>query len=177
MSILFSTYLEKNVQERPSYQEYFMMIAFVVSLRSDDLFIKHGAVIVDNLTNHIIGTGYNGTFKGCDTSKINIQNRDERRPWMIHSEENAMFNCTKNPLELPNGASIYVTGLPCVNCLQRIVNFGIKTIYMAQRDGSITENNNTQKMREQIIEMSKIKICEIAIDNKWIKGLLNAKFE
>src|ERR1035437_3525548 len=123
-----------------------MMIAFVVATRSDDIFIKHGSVIINNMTNHIIATGYNGTFRGCDTSKIDIKNRDERRPWMIHSEENAIMNCTKNPLELPQGASIYVTGLPCVNCLQRVINFGIKTVYMAQRNGSITENDETKIM-------------------------------
>lgn len=163
---------EKNSIHRPSWDEYFLLLAFNVSLRSDDQFIKHGAVIVDNLSKHIIGTGYNGTIRGFSDTEL-LFKRDERRPYMIHAEENAILNCWKNPLELKDRASLYVTGLPCVNCLQRIINFGIKRIVMAKRQGSITENKESQDMRNKILQMSKINIKQISIDNNhWFENFL-----
>lgn len=151
---------------RPSFDEYFMRIAFDVSLRSDDPDIKHGSVIVNN-SNHIIGTGYNNTIRGANPNLIPYNNRDLKRLWQIHSEENAILNCTVNPQNI-GGAKIYVTGLPCVNCLQRIINFGITEIVHAKRAGTITENDYSKEMRSLIIAMmgDKLKIKEINYDYK-----------
>jgi deoxycytidylate deaminase len=114
-----------------------------------------------------LGTGYNATFRGSDKSQIDMDNRDAKRPWMIHAEENAMLNCTKSPLDL-RSTTIYVTGLPCVNCLQRIINFGISRVVMADRMGSITENEETQKMREKILNMSNIILFKMSCNSSFI---------
>ena len=154
--------LSRVVNIRPSFDEYFMNIAFDVSLRSDDPDIQHGAVIVNN-NNYIIGTGYNATIKGSDKEKIPYNIRDEKRLWMIHAEENAILNSNINPNNI-GGAKLYVTAKPCVNCLQRIINFGITNIYYVNRLGSITENEKTEKMRNDLIEMSGISMTEIDIN-------------
>lgn len=156
-----------NEIQRPTWDEYFLNIAFDVSTRSDDPNIRHGAIIVSE-QNHIIGTGYNGTIRGSDPEKIPYNDRDKKRPYMIHAEENAILNCMINPLTL-DYSKIYVTGLPCVNCLQRIINFGIKEIIYADRIGSITENEETKKMRENILSMSDIKITPVVLDTIWLK--------
>lgn len=158
--------------ERPTFDEYFLNIAFDVSLRSDDPNIRHGAVIVTN-QNHIIGTGYNATIRGSDKTKIPYHIRDKKRLWMIHAEENAILNSAINPLAI-GGAKIYVTGLPCVNCLQRVINFGISEIIYAGRIGSITENEETDRMRKDLISMSKIKIREISLNNMWLKRAVDS---
>ena len=88
---------------------------------------------------------------------------------MIHAEENAIMNCSKNPLDLPEGAAIYITGVPCVNCLQRIVNFGINEVYIADRGGTSTDDKSTEIMRKKIIKMSKIKYEKISLENRWLK--------
>lgn len=154
---------------RPDFHEYFLTIAFAVSLRSEDNFIKQGAVIVSMAANHIIGTGYNATLRGSDKSLIRLSDRDSRRPWMIHAEDNAIMNCTKNPLDLYQGACIYITALPCVICLQRIVNFGIREVYFADRTGTITENEETTDMRNKIISMSGIKYVKMPVDSPLLK--------
>lgn len=158
-----------KIDKRPSFDEYFLMLAFDIRLRSDDKFVKHGAIIVDNLSKHIIGTGYNGTIKGSTLETIDYYDREYRRQFMIHAEENAILNCHKNPLELKDGATMYVTGQPCVNCLQRIVNFGITRIVITDRKGTITENENTQKIRDKILFISGIKVENISLNNFWIK--------
>jgi dCMP deaminase len=139
----------------------------MVSLRSEDPDIKHGAVIV-NRQNHIIGTGYNGPIKGSDNSLIPFSVRDEKRKWMIHAEENAMLNVTQSSSERGDSCRIYITGQPCNNCLQRIINFGIKTIIMMDRVGSITENEETESMRRKIMDMSGTNLIKIPMTNGWI---------
>lgn len=153
---------------RPSWDEYFLSIAFNVSLRSEDPDIKHGAVMV-NKYNQIIGTGYNGPIKGSVNSLIPFNIRDEKRKWMIHAEENCILNATQNPSERGDSCKIYITGQPCNNCLQRIINFGIEEVIMAERIGSITENAESQKMREVLLSMSRIKIKKISMSNIWLK--------
>jgi deoxycytidylate deaminase len=151
------------------------MIAHVVSLRSDDRFIKHGAVIVSNLSKHIIGTGYNCTMRGANTNIIDLNDRDSRRPFMIHAEENAILNCTKNPAELSDGATIYITGTPCNNCLQRIINFGINTVIFTKRQGSIKEEDEREKKdRLKIIRMvahKNLYIREYPEGSQWLSKI------
>lgn len=144
------------------------MLACTVSVRSEDPDIKHGAVIV-NEYNHIIGTGYNGPIKGSDNSIIPFSVRDEKRKWMIHAEENAMLNVTQSSSERGLTCRLYVTGQPCNNCLQRMINFGIRTIVMADRMGSITENVESAIMRDDLIRMANLRVVRMPTSNKWIR--------
>lgn len=144
------------------------MLACTVSVRSEDPDIKHGAVIV-NEYNHIIGTGYNGPIKGSDNSVIPFSVRDEKRKWMIHAEENAMLNVTQSSSERGLKCRLYVTGQPCNNCLQRMINFGIRTIVMADRMGSITENEQSAAMRNELVRMADLGVLKIPTSNKWIR--------
>jgi dCMP deaminase len=156
------------MRSRPSWDEYFLVLACHVSLRSEDPDIRHGAVIV-NSQNHIIGTGYNGLIKGSDNSVIPFGIRDEKRKWMIHAEENAMLNVTQSSSERGESCRIYITGQPCNNCLQRIINFGIRKIVMIDRLGSITENEEAATMREQILRMSGVEMVKVPASNPWVK--------
>ena len=154
--------------DRPSWDEYFLMIAFTISIRSEDPNIKHGAVLV-NSQNQIIGTGYNGPIKGSINELIPMNIRDEKRKWMIHAEENCILNATQNSSERGQDCRLYVTGLPCNNCLQRIINFGIKNIIIADRVGSITENHESQEMRNKILSMSKINLTKIPTNSIYLQ--------
>lgn len=156
---------------RPSWDEYFLYLACSIALRSDDRFIKHGAVIVDNKTRHIIGTGYNNTLAGFSEDIIDLSNRDERRPYYIHAEENCILNSHTNPLSLAKGATLYCTGLPCVNCLQRIVAFGVRRIVITDRPATVQENEETAKIRSNILKAyNNLKIDTYDSKNKWVKA-------
>jgi deoxycytidylate deaminase len=96
-------------KQRPSFDKYFMSLAFVISSRSEDPDTKHGSVIVTNNSNLIIGSGYNALPR-----KLNPNNYDLTRPGkysiMIHSEENALLNLSRPIKDYTDGARIYVTG-------------------------------------------------------------------
>jgi dCMP deaminase len=46
----------------------------------------------------------------------------------IHAEINAIAQAAKNGTAI-QGADIYITASPCLNCLKVLINVGIKTIY------------------------------------------------
>jgi deoxycytidylate deaminase len=142
---------------RPSWVDYFLKMAKDASERSEDPHIQHGAIIVDNHNQQIIGTGYNGLIQGLtldllqNVCNINVADRNIKRLFMIHAEENAILSCSVHPSRLKEGASIYVTGKPCLNCLQRIIRFKIKDIYCKNQVGSITDTEETERIRLEIV--------------------------
>lgn len=165
-----------TLEDRIDWTEYGLIMAFVVSLRSEDLFVKHGAVIQDIETKNIIGTGYNGAIRGAtkntyvdSPNSIDMADRDGRRQYMIHAEINALNNCIINPLYRPAGAIAYITGYPCLYCLQNLVSNNVKKIVFADRMGSITEDAEYKKAFDKVVNMSKVEIQVISMKNKWLK--------
>ncbi len=82
---------------------------------------KVGALIVKNKM--IISDGYNGTPSGFE----NICEDDETnttRPYVMHAEANAITKVarTSNSSE---GATLYVTASPCIECAKLIIQAGI----------------------------------------------------
>ncbi len=144
---------------RPSFDIYFLTLAFDIATRSEDSQTKHGAIIVDTRANHIIGTGYNALVRGIDKNKLNLD-RVNKHKFMIHAEENAIMNCTLNPLTIQK-AKIYITGKPCINCLQRLINFGIKNFCIAKRKGTTLETIETNVIYNNLIDEFKLSITEL----------------
>lgn len=135
------------------WDRYFLELAEVVSTRSPDPNTKHGCVLVDK-NNRVLSTGYNGPIQGLSHELIEWE-RPNKYLWMIHAEDNAV-TFAKCDLE---GSTAYITGRPCVPCLRRLVQAGVKSIVFGEREAKcITEEEKavTQKI----------------IDNKQIKFLL-----
>lgn len=153
---------------RPDWNEYFLGLAFIVSSRSRDKQTKHGTVIVDN-NNIILGTGYNSFIRGANDATL-PDSRPNKYPFMIHSELNAILNCRVLPREA-GGGKAYVTGKCCNHCLQSLVQAGIKEIYMANRKGTMLEDEQSLLVNDQIIQHSKIKVNVVDFDLSWISQI------
>ena len=122
-------------QNRPSWNEYFMLMAKLASSRSTCLAFPVGAVIVKN--RQVLATGYNGSPSGtahctaqgfcyeglesCDSSK-SLPSR------AVHAEANAIAQAAKHGIAT-EGATIYVTLEPCLACLKLIISAGIKEVF------------------------------------------------
>lgn len=144
---------------RPTFDEYFLGMCYEVAKRSDDKFIKLGAIITTN--NRIIGTGYNDLPKGIKDEHIDSYDRDLRRKYTIHSEENAMLNTVKTYGDL----TLYVNGWPCTPCLCRMANFGIsRVVYQDQLVSSnYIESEEQKKIREDIISVNNIEMVPFSV--------------
>mgnify|MGYP003987598769 CR=1 FL=1 len=109
--------------DRPSWHEYFKKIIQVTATRSICERLHVGCVLVQN--NRIIAQGYNGFLPGCPhESKL----RDGHEQATIHAEQNAITDCAKRGVST-EGATIYITHYPCINCMKILCAAGIREIY------------------------------------------------
>jgi dCMP deaminase len=113
--------------EVESWDDYFLYVAEVVSIKSKDPRCAVGAVIVSN-DNIVLSTGFNGLARGVHDDEFILQDADEKLRVVCHAEFNAILNAARIggiPLE---GSTIYVTKFPCLACCNAIIQAGIKRI-------------------------------------------------
>ena len=109
-----------------SWDEYFMGVAYLASMRSKDPNTQVGACIVSP-ENKILSIGYNGFPNGCSDDEFTWarEGEDNKYFYSTHSELNAILNYRGGSLE---GASIYVTLFPCNECAKAIIQCGIREV-------------------------------------------------
>lgn len=97
----------------------YMDIAHIVAKLSRCNRAKVGAIIVKD--GNIISFGYNGTPTGfCNECEENDVTKDE----VIHAEMNAILKAGINA----QGATMYVTMSPCIQCSKIIKQSGIQNV-------------------------------------------------
>jgi dCMP deaminase len=150
---------------RPSWTDYFLGLAKVVSQRSHDVQTQHGCVITDQ-KHRILGVGYNGFPHGLDDNLL-PNTRPDKYPWMIHSERNALSNCVVRP---DNGIA-YVTGQCCNDCIMALWQEGVTKVIMIQSHGTHLFDEKAKKQFDLFIQMSNLEIQYVEPDLSWLKNL------
>ena len=107
---------------RISWEAYALKIAEVASLRSEDKFVKVGSCALDH-SNRVIGVAYNGLASGIKVDDVFWEDRDARRPYMIHAEVNLLSLFKRGECSL-----LACTLLPCSCCASMIAAYGIKKV-------------------------------------------------
>lgn len=110
------------MNNRISWEEYCLRIAETASLRSEDVYKKVGACALDH-SNRVIGVAYNGLASGIEAPENFWDDRDKRRPYMIHAEVNLLSLFKRGEARL-----IACTLLPCSCCASMIAAYGIKKV-------------------------------------------------
>jgi len=134
--------------ERIGWDEYFMESAKLASRRSPCERLHVGSVIVKN--KRVIAMGYNGFISGAPHTSIV---RDGHEQATIHSEMNAITDCANRGVSV-DGATIYITHYPCLNCYKAIASSGIKKILYA-------EDYHNDELVEEINEGVGIEIIKL----------------
>lgn len=110
-----------------TWDEYFMAVAKLASMRSKDPNTQVGACIVSK-DHKILSMGYNGFPSGCSDDEFPWaragENVDTKYAYVTHAELNSILNYRGN-LE---GAKLYVSLFPCNECAKAIIQSGIKTV-------------------------------------------------
>lgn len=84
---------------------------------------KVGALIVKDKM--IISDGYNGTPSGFEN--ICEDEEGHTKPYVLHAEANAITKVAKSN-NSSNGATLYVTAAPCMECAKLIIQSGIRRV-------------------------------------------------
>ena len=111
---------------RPTWDEYFIMLAETVAIRSPDPKTQVGAILVKN--NRIVSTGYNGApagFEGVDWSS------NAKHQHVLHAELNAILYANRDDA---HNSTLYVTHSPCQECAKiiaaaKVSNVKYKQVY------------------------------------------------
>ena len=118
---------------KPKFIKYFAKIAEETAKLSTAKKLQVGCVIVRD--NRILSIGYNGTPSGWDNEceeVIKWPNGDIKflttKPEVLHAERNALDKVAKST-ESTDGAILFVTHTPCIECAKSIYNTGIKEVY------------------------------------------------
>jgi dCMP deaminase len=113
---------------KKKYIEAHMKAAEVYSQLSSAVRLKVGCVVVKD--NTIIGIGYNGMPSGwtniCEDELGNGENKT--KPEVLHSETNAIAKIARST-NSSEGASLFVTHAPCLDCAKLIHQSGINSVY------------------------------------------------
>ena len=150
----------KMEKERPSWDEYFMQITKLISMRSTCLRRKVGALLVKD--KRILSTGYNGAPSGlphcaevgCLREKLEIpagQRQEICRG--LHAEQNAVIQAALHGVSI-KGAILYCTHQPCITCAKIIINAGIKKIVF---EGDYPDELSSHMLKEAEVELIKWK--------------------
>lgn len=148
---------------RPSWNAYFMSIAYLIAKRSTCLRRKVGALLVKD--KRILSTGYNGApsgFKHCldigclrDELKI-ISGEQHEKCRAIHAEQNAIIQAALHGVSIKE-ATLYCTNQPCIICAKMLINAGIVKIYYS---GGYPDDMAMEMLKEAGIEVIKQEIEE-----------------
>ncbi len=154
-----------NEHDRPSWDEYFLMMAKLAATRSTCLAFPVGAVIVKN--RQVLATGYNGPPSGsphciaqglcypglssCDASR-SLPSR------AVHAEANAIAQAAKHGIAT-EGAFIYVTLEPCLSCLKLLISAGIRQVFFE----TPFDRSSHIPVRDSFIEQGLIQMHQIQL--------------
>jgi dCMP deaminase len=152
---------------KPKFLNAHMKAAEVYSQLSSARRLQVGCVVVKD--NTIIGIGYNGMPSGWDNdcekkSYINIdakwQYLDEdgstyslvTRPEVLHAESNALAKIARST-NSSEGASVFVTHAPCLDCAKMMYQAGINSVYYRS---SYRDTSGVDFLKECNIEVKQI---------------------
>lgn len=150
---------KKSNGARPSWDEYFLEAAELVSKRTTCLRRRVGAVAVRD--KRILATGYNGAPSGlahcldigCIREKLGIPSGQRQELCRgIHAEQNIIIQAVQHRIDLKD-STIYITNQPCVTCAKMLISVGAKEIVFS--DGYPDE------LAMKMLKEAKIKIRKV----------------
>lgn len=84
--------------------------------------LQVGAIVVKNQM--IISDGFNGTPSGFENV---CEDNDVTKPYVLHAEANAITKLARSH-NSSDGATLYVTASPCLECSKLIIQSGIRRV-------------------------------------------------
>jgi len=155
---------------RPSWDEYFMKLAWLAAERSTCMRHHVGAVIVKD--KRVLTTGYNGAAVGlqdcihfgCLRNTLNIPSGKRHEICRaIHAEQNAIIQGGYHGTSIKD-ATLYCTHSPCILCTKMIINAAIKKV--------VTDIEYPDNSFKELFSASGIKFFTLQLNNFSINRLL-----
>lgn len=118
-----------------------------------------GAIVVKD--DRIISIGYNGMPAGwdnnCEDEILDVHNADrtlKTKPEVLHAESNAISKLARSS-ESGEGATMFITHSPCLDCAKLIYQSGISKVYYGKQ---YRDNNGIDFLNKCKIEIAQINV-------------------
>ena len=111
---------------KKKFIDAYMKVAETFANLSTAKRLQVGAIVVKD--DRIISIGYNGMPSGWDNV---CEHEGKTKPEVLHAESNAIAKLARSP-ESGDGATIFITHAPCIDCAKLIYQSGIRDVYYAQ---------------------------------------------
>ena len=145
--------------KRIPWNQYFMLQAVLLSLRSTCERLWVGAILVRD--KRVIAGGYNGAVSGDDHCiDVGCYVVDGHCLRTIHAEMNAVLQCSKFGIPT-DGAEIYVTDFPCLQCTKSLLQAGIKKIYYMR-------NYHNDDYAIRLLKRKKVAVEQVKVEPKYL---------
>jgi dCMP deaminase len=122
-SLMPSNISENNSEKQHKLDLRYLQMARIWADNSYCLRRQVGALIVKDRM--IISDGYNGTPSGFEN--VCEDENNTTKPYVLHAEANAITKVAKSN-NSSDGATLYVTSSPCMECSKLIIQAGIKRV-------------------------------------------------
>ena len=118
---------DTNIEKQLKLDERYLRMALIWSENSYCVRRQVGALIVKDKM--IISDGYNGTPSGFEN--ICEDEENNTKPYVLHAEANAITKVAKS-FNSSDGATLYVTSSPCLECSKLIIQSGIRRVVFSE---------------------------------------------
>ncbi len=117
-----------NSKKQQEFDKRYARMALIWAENSYCTRRKVGALVVKDKM--IISDGYNGTPTGFEN--ICEDESNTSKPYVLHAEANAITKLAKSS-NSSDGATLYVTASPCIECAKLIIQAGIKRVVYTEK--------------------------------------------
>lgn len=123
---------------RPSWDQYFLKLAMLASERATCPRMHCGCVLVKD--RYVLSTGYNGSLPGLEhCEEVGCLIVDGHCVRTNHAEMNAIAQAARHGVPI-EGATAYVTNMPCTTCAKALLSAGIRRVVVfSDYHGSLAE--------------------------------------
>ena len=118
--------MEESIQKQLNLDKRYMRMALIWTENSYCKRRQVGAILVKDKM--IISDGYNGTPSGFEN--VCEDENNMTKPYVLHAEANAITKVARSN-NSSEGATLYVTSSPCIECAKLIIQAGIKRVVYA----------------------------------------------
>jgi len=119
---------DPNSEKQLKLDERYLRMAMIWAENSYCTRRQVGALLVKDKM--IISDGYNGTPSGFEN--VCEDENNKTKPYVLHAEANAITKVAKSN-NSSEGATLYVSSSPCLECSKLIIQAGIKRVVFSEQ--------------------------------------------
>jgi dCMP deaminase len=147
--------MAKNKNHRPSWDEYFMRLAELVSSRATCDRLQVGAILVRDKM--VISSGYNGSPRKTDQcDQVGHRMINGHCVRTVHAEANAVIQAAYHGIST-KGTTLYTRYFPCENCVKALINAGVEKIVYRENYKNIDHPFTKEILKQARVKLVKLK--------------------